>query len=376
MRYFISAGEASGDLHASSLMAAIREKDPEAVFSFMGGDLMAEVAGSDPVVHYREMAYMGFIPVLLHLGTIRRAAKKLKAEMKSFRPDVVVVVDYASFHLRYILPEARSIGSDTVYYILPKAWAWKKKRIPKIKRLTDLALTILPFEQAFFDHYKLATTYVGNPLVDAIAHARIKPLQQTTGHNSKPIIAILPGSRRQELKANLPKMLKAAKRFPEYDVVIAGAPGLTQEDYTSYVDPDQQGVSVVFGNTYGLLHTAKAALVTSGTATLEAALIGCPQLVCYNMFGGRFVNLIFDRFFSVKYFSLVNLIADRAVVPELLAADFTVDRIYEELALILPDGQVRDLQLEGYRLVQERVGESRCSEKAAKEIILLLKRDE
>ena len=313
MRYYLIAGEASGDLHASHLMAALKEKDPNAEFRFLGGDMMATIGGN-PVKHYRELAYMGFIPVLLHLRTIFANMKRCKEDIISWHPDVVILVDYPGFNLEI----AKYIHSNTqipiYYYISPKIWAWKEYRIKNIKRDVDELFSILPFEVDFFEKkHNYPIHYVGNPTVDEIAEfekcnkVSLNDFIKTNQLDDKPIIAILAGSRKQEIKDNLPKMLQAASAFPNYQLVIAGAPSIPLDYYNECL----KGVSakIIFNQTYLLLKYASAALVTSGTATLETAMFNTPQVVCYYLSFGKFMSFLRKHVLKVPYISLVNLIA-------------------------------------------------------------------
>lgn len=374
MKYFIIAGEASGDLHASNLIKALKVEDPEAEFSFMGGDLMASAAGHAPVVHYRDMAFMGIIQVLMHLGTIRKTAKFIKAEITKFKPDIIIPVDYGGFNMKYILPFAAQEKIFVAYYILPKVWAWRRWRMKKLCKFTDLGLSILPFEEHYFAGHPMQTIYVGNPCMDALNDVLGKKPDYSILPNQKedarPIIALLAGSRKQELKDNLPLMLEVAEAYKDYRFVIAGAPGLTMDSYKPYLKAKNGiQIEVIFDSTYKLLQLATAALVTSGTATLETGLIGCPQVVCYKSVGGRLLNFIFDNFFPISYFSLVNLVTDREVVPELLGAKCTVSNIKSHLFDILPGHKGRDQQHEGYNQLRQKIGADGCSLRAAKAIV-------
>lgn len=376
MKYFLVAGEASGDLHASNLMRAILRLDPQASFMYTGGDAMAEVAGTAPLVHYREMAYMGFVQILLHMSQIRAIATKVQQAMLTFSPDVVIPVDYGGFNLRYILPFAHSQHFYVAYYIVPKVWAWRRHRLKSLARYTDLGLCILPFEPKVFTPHNLSVTYVGNPCMDALSTCLEAPRPTLSDlgldpTDERPIVALLAGSRKQELKENLPVMLKVAERYPHIHFVLAGAPGLSSSDYASYLR--ETSVSLIFGKTYPLLRVARAALVTSGTATLETALLGCPQVVCYRFVGLRAANWIFDYLFPIRYFSLVNLIMDRPVVRELLSADCTPETVARELDLLLPDTPERNRMLGEYDQLKQKIGAPGCSDRAAAEIIRNMK---
>lgn len=318
MRYFLIVGEASGDLHASALITALKAQDPEASFAFMGGDKMAEAAGVAPLVHYREVAMMGILRVLKNLKKLRRIGQQIQEAMRAFAPDVVIPVDFADFNLRFILPFAKeTLGIPVVYYILPKLWAWRGGRIKQLRRYTDLGLSILPFEVGFFQKQGLPISYIGNPCVDAqLRYASEHPEEVKREH----ILLLVPGSRQGELQANLPRMLSVTAPYGEegWRIVLAGAPGLEPKDYTRYLQAYPR-VELTFGDTYGLMRRAHVALVTSGTATLETGLWKTPMIVCYRMGGWRFARWVFERFFRVRFFSLVNLILDQPAVPELLA---------------------------------------------------------
>ncbi|MDO4691550.1 MAG: lipid-A-disaccharide synthase [Porphyromonadaceae bacterium] len=367
MRYFLVVGEASGDLHASRLMRSIKALDPTADFMFVGGDLMAVEAGRPPLVHYRELAFMGFIPVLRNLDKINNSGYLVQELMRAYNPDVVIPVDYAGFNLRYILPFAKQhLDCPVVYYIAPKLWAWKKWRIHRLTRYTDLLLCILPFEQAFFERYGLKTLYVGNPCVDATLALRE---QQVSTPCTRKQIALLSGSRRQELKANLPTMLKATEALEEdYKIVVAGAPGLEPADYAPYLAQHSK-VELRFGVTYSIISESEAALVTSGTATLETALLGTPQIVCYRMGGLKISRWIWKTFFSVPYISLVNLILGREAVPELIGAEVEPSHIYHKLKNILRGGSERSKQLESIDELRLKLGKDSASEQAARALI-------
>lgn len=369
MRYFIVVGEASGDLHASNLIKALREADSAASFAFMGGDLMAKAAGKAPLIHYSEMAFMGIAPVLKNLGKIRRVAKELQAEMKAFEPDIFIAVDYPGFNLRYMLPYAKDeLGIHTTYYISPKIWAWKEWRIKKIKRYVDLMLSILPFEPAYYASHRYTAHYIGNPTLDALRPILERYKEQCSKLDDRKQIALLSGSRKQELKRNLPIMLEVVKDFPQFDAVIAGAPGLSPEDYEPYLKDFPQ-VKLQFGQTYELLLQSRAALVTSGTATLETALLKVPQIVCYRMSGGYINNFIFKHFFNTPYISLVNLIVHQEVLTELFGGLLTVSRLRSELSQILQDSERRRQILDGYSLLMQDLDqEASCSVLAARKI--------
>ena len=352
MKYYLIVGEASGDLHASHLMAALKVEDPQAEFRFFGGDLMAAVGGT-MVKHYKELAYMGFIPVLLHLRTIFANMRRCKEDIVFWNPDVVILVDYPGFNLDIAKFVHAKTQIPVYYYISPKIWAWKEYRIKNIKRDVDELFSILPFEVEFFEgkhHYPIH--YVGNPTVDEVTayqEAHPKNTAEFIADNqleNKPIIALLAGSRKQEIKDNLPDMLKAASAFPDYQLVLAGAPSIAPEYYEQYIGESK--VKIIFGQTYRLLQHADAALVTSGTATLETALFRVPQVVCYHTPIGKVISFLRHHILTVKFISLVNLIADREVVKELVADTMTVKNMQSELEKILEDDKYRREMLAEY----------------------------
>ena len=378
MKYYLIVGEASGDLHASHLMAALKVEDPQAEFRFFGGDLMTAVGGT-MVKHYKELAYMGFIPVLLHLRTIFANMKRCKEDIVAWQPDVVILVDYPGFNLN-IAKFLRAKTQIPVYYnISPKIWAWKEYRIKNIKRDVDELFSILPFEVEFFEdkhHYPIH--YVGNPTVDEVTAFRAEHPEtyddfiRETGLEPKPIIALLAGSRKQEIKDNLPDMLRAASAFPEYQLVLAGAPGISPDYYHEYIGGAK--VKILFGQTYRLLQQAEAALVTSGTATLETALFRVPQAVCYHTPIGKVISFLRRHILTVKYISLVNLIANREVVKELVADTMTVEQARAELERILYNKEYRQRMLEGYEYMASRLGDAGAPKHAAQEMIRLLRK--
>lgn len=378
MRYYLIVGEASGDLHASHLMAALKDEDPRAEFRFLGGDLMAAVGGT-MVKHYKELAYMGFIPVLLHLRTIFANMKRCKEDIVAWNPDVVILVDYPGFNLSIAKFLRANTRIPVYYYISPKIWAWKEYRIKNIRRDVDELFSILPFEVDFFEgkhHYPIH--YVGNPTMDEVtAYRKAHPVdfESFVAENNlehKPVIALLAGSRKQEIKDNLPDMLKAASAFSGYQLVLAAAPGIAPEYYEQFLKGGE--ARIVFGQTYRLLQHATAALVTSGTATLETSLFRVPQVVCYHTPVGKLISFLRRHILKVKFISLVNLIADREIVKELVADTMTVENMIHELGQILPDGVAREKMLEGYTCVAERLGEAGAPRRAAKKMVDLLKK--
>lgn len=370
MKYYIIAGEASGDLHASRLMTALKRHDSKAVFRFIGGDMMAAVGGS-MVNHYRNLAYMGFVPVLLHLRTIISNMAHCKCDIAAWCPDVVILVDYPGFNLSIAKYVRSRLSIPTYYYISPKIWAWKEYRIKSIKRDVTELFSILPFEVEFFErkhHYP--THYVGNPTADEVDDF-LKNYSGDFHHYDKPIIALLAGSRRQEIKDNLPPMIKAVEPFTDrYQIVVAGAPGIEPNYYNSFITGSN--ADIVLSQTYPLLANATAALVTSGTATLETALFNVPQVVCYKTPIPKVIAFLRRHLLKVKYISLVNLITDSEIVTELVADTFTIDNIRNELAAILPGGDKHDKMLCGYKELQYRLGKENAPDNAARIMIELL----
>lgn len=368
MKYYLIAGEASGDLHASNLMAALKEKDKDAEFRFLGGDLMQAVGGT-LVKHYREMAFMGFIPVLLNLRTILRNMKTCKEDIRSYQPDVVILIDYPGFNLKIAKYVKTQLQLPVYYYISPKIWAWKQYRIKDFRRYVDRMFCILPFETEFFRKLNYAVDYVGNPSVDSVTrYEALHPVSlpafiETEGLSGKPILALLAGSRRQEIKDNLPVMLEVAAAYPDYQPVIAGAPGIDPEYYAAYTG--NHPVAILFNKTYPLLQHSEAALVTSGTATLETSLFRVPQVVCYYTPAGKLTSFIFRYFFHTKYISLVNLIAGREVVQELFGARFSKQQIQDELGRILGNATYLREMLDGYDEVIRILGKPGASGRTA-----------
>lgn len=379
MKYYLIVGEASGDLHASNLMRALKERDKEADFRFFGGDLMSGVGGTR-VKHYKELAYMGFVPVLLHLRTIFKNMDICKADILKWKPDVVILVDYPGFNLKIAEYVKKHTRIPIYYYISPKIWAWKEYRIKNIKRDVDELFSILPFEVPFFKKHQYPVHYVGNPCVDAVDAFR-KECVETFGkfiHDNrledKPIVALLAGSRKQEIKDNLPKMLEAGKHFVgNCQLVLAGAPGMDASAYQKYMRSDVP-VKIVFGQTYRLLQQAEAALVTSGTATLETALFRVPQVVCYYTPVGKFVSWLRRKVLKVKYISLVNLVADKEIVRELVADGMTVANIRKELDSLLNDAAYRNRMLAEYDRMIQILGPAGASDRAASRMLELLQK--
>ena len=371
MKYYLIAGEASGDLHASHLMQALKERDAEAEFRFFGGDLMTAVGGTR-VKHYRELAYMGFIPVLLHLRTILKNMKMCKQDIVQWQPDVVILVDYPGFNLKIAQYVKANALCPVYYYIAPKIWAWKEYRIKNIKRDVDELFSILPFEVEFFEgkhHYPIH--YVGNPTAQEVREF-LSAFNPQPSDLPKPIIALLAGSRKQEIKDNLPAMIEATRHLAEqYDIVLAGAPSIEADYYQQFLKDTP--VRLVMNETFQLLSQATAALVTSGTATLETCMFRVPQVVCYETPLPRLIGFLKRHVLSVRFVSLVNLIADREVVTELVAETFSVDNIRRELEAILPGGTRRQQMLDDYKEIHRRLGDSDAPKRAAERMITLLK---
>ena len=361
MKYYLIAGERSGDLHAANLIKALKREDPGATFRAWGGDLM-QGAGADLVRHYRELAFMGFWEVFKNLRTLSRFIDQCQADLLAHRPDVVILVDYAGFNMR-IAKFAKARGIRVFYYISPKVWAWNQKRAYKIKALVDRMFVIFPFEQDFYRQYDYAVDYVGNPLLDEIGAFSPDPaFRQAHQLDDRPVIALLPGSRRQEVEKMLDIMLSVKPHFPGYQYVVAAVTNLPASFYEGLAR--QHGISVVYDKSYDLLAQATAALVTSGTATLETALFRVPQVVCYRL--SSISYQITKRLIKVKYISLVNLIADRSVVPELIQHDLNPERLRAELGAILPGGAGRESQLSGYREIAQQMGTAGASTTAAR----------
>ena len=375
LRYFLIAGEASGDLHASNLMRELKKMDPDAEFCFLGGDLMA-AQGGRMVKHYRDMAFMGFVAVLKNFRKVLTNLAECKQAIGRFRPDVLILVDYPSFNLRIAKFAKETLNIPVYYYISPKIWAWKEFRIREIKKYVDKMYTILPFETEFYKKHDYEVTYVGNPSVDSIAN---RPNQQQTFTDfcrqnklsELPVIALLPGSRRQEIAGCLPMMLEAVKKHPNHQVVVSGAPGIEPDFYRTFIKHTE--INVVFNQTYELLTHARAAVVNSGTATLETALIGTPQVVVYKVAFPVLAMPLKKLFIKVNFVSLVNLIAGKEVVKELIGDLFTVENIRKELNRLLHAEKYRNGMLNDYREIKEKLGPSGAAHKAAEEMQKSLK---
>ncbi len=368
MKYMLIAGEASGDLHASNVIKSLREIDRDADIRFFGGDLMAKEARRNPDLHYDMMNVMGFSEVLRKLPQIFRNLRRAKKLLREFRPDALVLVDYPGFNLK-LARYAHKLGIPVHYFISPKVWAWKEYRVKAIKKYVDRLYSILPFEVGFYKKHGYNVTYVGNPSVQEIAYSmgHIPPkrhfLERQGIDDPRPIIALLPGSRKGEIRNNLPLMIAAAKRFKDFQYVIGGAPAIPEKFYREVAqDP---GLKVVFGCTPTLLKYSQAAAVTSGTATLETALIGTPQVVCYRANGVKLSYKIMEKLLKVKYVSLPNLIVGNSIVPELLVHNCTVTSIARELSPLLQSSPRRDWQISGYKAMQRKLGNSVASEYVA-----------
>ena len=379
MKYYLIVGEASGDLHASRLMRSLKKYDELAEFRFFGGDLMAAEGGTR-VKHYKELAYMGFVPVLLHLGTIFSNMKRCKEDIVAWKPDVVILVDYPGFNLNIAKFLKKNTLIPVYYYISPKIWAWKEWRIKSIKRDVSEMFSILPFEVPFYEQkHKYPVHYVGNPTAQEVAEFRVgyhQTYEEFCRENNldsrKPIIALLAGSRLQEIKDNLPAMIEVAERFEDYQMVLAGAPSIEDEYYDNFLEGTP--VRVVKNKTYQLLSHTTAALVTSGTATLETALFNVPQVVCYETPLPKLIRFAFNHVLKVDYISLVNLVANKEVVPEMFADKFTIDGIANELYKIMPGQPARERMLAEYQEVLRELGSKVAPDEAASIMVDLLRK--
>ncbi len=379
MKYYLIVGEASGDLHASRLMRSLKKYDELAEFRFFGGDLMAAEGGTR-VKHYKELAFMGFVPVLLHLGTIFSNMKRCKEDIVAWKPDVVILVDYPGFNLNIAKFLKKNTLIPVYYYISPKIWAWKEWRIKSIKRDVSEMFSILPFEVPFYEQkHKYPVHYVGNPTAQEVAEFRVgyhQTYEEFCRENNldsrKPIIALLAGSRLQEIKDNLPAMIEVAERFEDYQMVLAGAPSIEDEYYDKFLEGTP--VRVVKNKTYQLLSHTTAALVTSGTATLETALFNVPQVVCYETPLPKLIRFAFNHVLKVDYISLVNLVANKEVVPEMFADKFTIDGIANELYKIMPGQPARERMLAEYQEVLRELGSKVAPDEAASIMVDLLRK--
>lgn len=366
MKYFIIVGEASGDLHGSNLITAIKSIDSEAEFQFWGGDLMKKAAAKEPLKHISDLAFMGFWEVVMNIKAVKKNFKTCKNQIINFKPNAVIMIDYPGFNL-HIAPFVKERGIKTLYYISPKVWAWKKKRVFKIKKYIDKLYTIFPFETEFYKKFDYDVNYVGNPLMDEIQ--AFKDKYKANINNDKPIIALLPGSRDQEIKKTLPIMINAAKQFTNYKIIVAGAPNFEKSYYEEVAG--NKDLEVIFGQTYSILSSAEAAIVTSGTATLETALLNIPQVVCY--MANPISYYIAKNLVKIKFISLVNLILDKEVVKELIQYDFNEKMTSHELRKILKGGERRNQILEDYKSLQQKVGGAGASIRAAQLMVNTLK---
>lgn len=377
MKYYLIAGEASGDLHASRLMQELKEQDPYADFRFYGGDAMKAVGGT-LVCHYSKLAYMGFVQVALHLREILSGMSQCKKDIAAYQPDAVILVDYPGFNLGIAKWVKKNLKAKVIYYISPKIWAWKEYRLKDIRENVDCMLSILPFEVDYYKKHDYEITYVGNPTVDELETLRTEEFNREEFCNkhdlnsNQSIIAVLAGSRKAEVKGNLPIMLEAVTKIPCHQIVVAGAPGLTPEFYAPILEKYKTvpPVRVVFGETYDILRSSSVAAVTSGTATLETAFLNVPQVVCYQFKGGMLVYKIMEfALRRIRYVSLVNLLLDAPSVVELLGPFLTPNRLREELLKILDDGGDRSKMLAEYDRMRSILGQPGAPQRAAAKII-------
>jgi lipid-A-disaccharide synthase len=370
MKYYIIAGERSGDLHASNLIKELRNNDPQAEFRAWGGDMMKN-QGAVIVKHIDELAFMGFVEVVRNLPAIMKNFRLCKNDILNYKPDAIIFIDYPGFNLR-IAQFAKQNNIRTIYYISPQVWAWHKSRVKKIRRDIELMLVILPFEKDFYDKHNVQVSFVGHPLLDALhdykKNISSSEFRKANQLSDKPLIALLPGSRQQEISRMLTVMDSVAGKFPDYQFVVAGISAHSQEFYQQFLKT--QNVKLIFEQTYALLYNSDAALVASGTATLETALIGTPQIVCYK--AGTLSYLIAKQLVDIKYISLVNLVMDKQIVRELIQYDFKVNPITAELSTLLFDLKKRNEMLQNYGLLKEKLGGVGASENAAKEIVKFL----
>ena len=373
MKYYVLAGEASGDLHASNLIKEISLIDQKAHFRGFGGELM-EQAGMTVLKHYRDLAFMGLVPVVMNIRTIQKNFRFCEQDMLAFNPDVLILVDYPGFNLR-MAKFAKARGIRTFYYISPKIWAWKEKRVHKVIAFVDEMFTILPFETEFYRKYNYPVNYVGNPLLDAILEKKSEPdfLRFRTENNlpEKPILAVLPGSRKGEISVLLPTMLEAAAQFPDYQCIIAGAPNMGIEYYQPFMKESK--VPVIWGKTYEILIHSRAAIVSSGTATLETAILNVPQVVVYRLTPSWLFNFLKYFFLKTKFVSLVNIILEKEAVKELIQWDFTLKKVVQELKKILHNPEYEKRMLADYSDMMVKLGEAGASNRAAELMVEKLK---
>lgn len=365
MNYYLIAGETSGDLHGANLIYSLKREDPNASFRIVGGDAMQKEASKKAVLHTSEMSFMGFVEVLANISTIIKNLRKVKADLIKNRPDALILIDFPGFNLK-VAEFAKKHDIKVFYYISPKVWAWNQKRVLKIKRVVDHLFCILPFEVEFFRKWGMEVDYVGNPLLDALAKKEIDP--DFTVRNklaNKPIVALLPGSRKMEISKLMPLMVQIAPRFPSYQFVVAGAPNFSEEYYLQFFD--KQTLPVVFDATYDLLSNSAAAIVASGTATLETAILRIPEVVVYK--ANTLSVWIARKLVKIKYISLVNLIMDDLVVKELIQDDYNEHVLSQELSRLLYDIPYREKMLDNYEVLNNRLGEVGASERTAKLIV-------
>jgi lipid-A-disaccharide synthase len=373
MRYYVLAGEASGDLHASNLIKEIHQIDSEAQFRGFGGDLM-EKAGMTVLKHYRDMAFMGIVPVIMNIRTIKKNFRFCEQDLLNFNPDVLILVDYPGFNLR-MAKFAKAHGIKTFYYISPKVWAWKEKRVHRIVAYVDEMFTILPFETQFFAKYNYPVNYVGNPLLDAILEKKKEPdFQRFWKENNlpqKPILALLPGSRKSEISVLLPTMIKAAVKFSEYQCVVAGAPNMGREFYQPLMKGSN--IPILWGKTYDILAHSRAAIVSSGTAALETAIMNVPQVVVYQLTPNWLFVFLKKFFLKTRFVTLVNIILGREAIVELIQADFTLKKVVHELERIINDPENEKRMLNDYKDMMAKLGEPGASKRAAELMVEKLK---
>ncbi|MDX2445524.1 MAG: lipid-A-disaccharide synthase [Bacteroidales bacterium] len=372
MKYYVIAGEASGDLHGANLIKSLKGIDSNAQFRVWGGDKM-EAAGADLVKHYKDHAFMGIVPVIKNLGTIRQNLKEVVKDIEIFLPDALILIDYSGFNLR-VAKKVRQLGITIFYYISPQVWAWRQSRVHDIKMLTDKVFTILPFEKEFYKKFDVDVEYVGHPLLDSIKEfddgftISEEEFRKKNKLSSKPIVALIPGSRKQELQAQLPVMLGVMRNFPDYQFVIAGMRSIKPEIYSGYID--NYDISIILDQTYELLSFSEAALVTSGTATLETALFNVPEVVCYR--AGTLSYLLVKNLVKIQFISIVNLIMGRKVVNELIQNDLTIDKVSEELNLLLGDKNYKNELMNGYKELKSKLGGPGASLRAAQSMNKIL----
>ncbi|NVO20470.1 MAG: lipid-A-disaccharide synthase [Bacteroidetes bacterium] len=370
MKYYVIAGEASGDLHGSRLIREIKIQDSDAQFRCWGGDRMQK-AGGVIVKHYRDLAFMGFLEVILNIRTILKNIRDCKKDILSWRPDAIILVDYPGFNMR-IAQFARDAGFKVIYYIAPQMWAWNQSRVHKVHKRTDLAFVVLPFEKEFHAKFGYHVEFVGHPLLDSIDEFKPDPnFRERNKLSSKPIIAIVPGSRKQEISRILPIMASVIPDFPDYQFIIAGVSSLEEKFYRKFLDSNQ--LKIITGQTYDLLSNSEAALVTSGTATLETGLLGTPQVVCYKM--SFLTALLAWIFIKVEHISLVNLVLGRTAVTELIQYRFTRKSVGKELGQLLKNPENRRRMMDDYDEMREKLGKNGASAKASKLIVPLVKND-